>query len=245
MNGFPSCLKEVNIKFHVIDALYNKGMAGIEVKAKTAEGEKTKVTDEGGFAPIGPFVPGEAITVDVAKDGYDAVSQTLTADENVDFDMVGLNPTSSEMRLILTWGPTPSDLDSRIKFFDASGDEICKLYWNNKKCDDYASLDVDVSNGGDNGPETITIKNVPEGVKVLYYVYDYSNKIGRDMTWSQAEAKATVWGPNGGGSHVVPLAKNDLNGERYYTVGCFDSTGYASFQKVANSASSPTLSNCP
>ena len=95
MNGFPSCLKEVNIKFHVIDALYNKGMAGIEVKAKTAEGEKTKVTDEGGFAPIGPFVPGEAIAVDVAKDGYDAVSQTLTADENVDFDMVGLNPTVS------------------------------------------------------------------------------------------------------------------------------------------------------
>ena len=50
------------------------------------------------------------------------------------------------MRLILTWGPTPSDLDSRVKFFDANGDEVCKLYWNNKKCDDYASLDVDVSN---------------------------------------------------------------------------------------------------
>ena len=97
MNGFPSCLKEVNIKFHVIDALYNKGMAGIEVKAKTAEGEKTKVTDEGGFAPIGPFVPGEAITVDVAKDGYDSVTQVLTANENVDFDMVGLNPTVSTL----------------------------------------------------------------------------------------------------------------------------------------------------
>ena len=51
-----------------------------------------------------------------------------------------------DLRLILTWGPTPSDLDSEVKFFDASGNEVCKLYWNNKHCEDYASLDVDETN---------------------------------------------------------------------------------------------------
>ena len=69
--------------------------------------------------------------------------------------------------------------------------------------------------------------------------------IGREMTWTDSEAKATVWGPNGGGNHIVPLTKSDLNGERYFIVGCFDSNGYGSFQQVANSASSPSYSNCP
>ena len=51
-----------------------------------------------------------------------------------------------DIRLILTWGPSPSDLDSYVKFFDASGNEECKLYWNNKACGDYATLDVDETN---------------------------------------------------------------------------------------------------
>ena len=51
-----------------------------------------------------------------------------------------------DIRLILTWGPSPSDLDSYVKFFDASGTEQCKLYWNNKACGDYATLDVDETN---------------------------------------------------------------------------------------------------
>ncbi len=51
-----------------------------------------------------------------------------------------------DLRLVLTWGPTPSDLDSRVVFFNDNGDEVCKLYWNNKKCDDYATLDVDETN---------------------------------------------------------------------------------------------------
>jgi len=220
-------------------------MNSIDVKTTARGEEKTVTADDEGYAPIGPFHEGDEIKVDVQKDGYDTVSQTLTAGPDTAFEAVGLNPTSDEMRLILTWGPTPSDLDSRVKFFDANGDETCKLYWNNKKCDDYASLDVDVSNGGNNGPETITIRNIPDGLKLMYYVYDYSNKIGRDMTWTQAAGKATVWGPNGGGNHEVPLAKDDLNGERYFIVGCFSSSGYGSFQKVGNSAGSPSYDQCP
>ena len=51
-----------------------------------------------------------------------------------------------DVRLLLTWSHDPLDLDSRLKFFDANGDEVCELYWRNKNCDDYATLDVDETN---------------------------------------------------------------------------------------------------
>ena len=95
MDGFPTCGVEVNIRFHVIDALYNKGMKSVPVKTTTHGEEKTVTTDEEGFAPIGPFHEGDEIKVDVQNDGYDAASQTLVAGREVEFDVVGLNPTVS------------------------------------------------------------------------------------------------------------------------------------------------------
>ena len=47
---------------------------------------------------------------------------------------------------MLTWGPNPSDLDSMVRFFDENGNEVCKLYYSNKNCEDYATLDVDETN---------------------------------------------------------------------------------------------------
>ena len=95
MTGFPDCLKEVRVKFHVIDALYNKGQLGLPVKTTTTRGVMTETTDEAGFAHLGPFIPGEAVKVEVHKDGFDDVSQEFVAEEGVDFKMLGMNPTVS------------------------------------------------------------------------------------------------------------------------------------------------------
>ena len=53
---------------------------------------------------------------------------------------------SQDIRLLLTWGHDPLDLDSHVKFFDANGNEVCELNWQNKNCDDYVTLDVDETN---------------------------------------------------------------------------------------------------
>ena len=95
MTGFPDCLKEVRVKFHVIDALYNKGQLGLPVKTTTTRGVMTETTDEAGFAHLGPFIPGETVKVEVHKDGFDDVSQEFVAEEGVDFKMLGMNPTVS------------------------------------------------------------------------------------------------------------------------------------------------------
>ena len=52
-------------------------------------------TDEGGFTTIGPFVPGESISVLVSNNGFDDVEQVFTATEEVDHMMLGMNPTVS------------------------------------------------------------------------------------------------------------------------------------------------------
>ena len=95
MTGFPDCLKEVRIKFHVIDALYNKGQLGLPVKTTTTRGVMTETTDEAEFAHLGPFIPGETVKVEVHKDGFDDVSQEFVAEEGVNFKMLGMNPTVS------------------------------------------------------------------------------------------------------------------------------------------------------
>ena len=56
------------------------------------------------------------------------------------------------MRLVLTWGPNPSDLDSEVKFFDIDGNVICRTYYGApSSCVDetgatYMHLDVDETN---------------------------------------------------------------------------------------------------
>ena len=56
------------------------------------------------------------------------------------------------MRLVLTWGPNPSDLDSEVKFFDIDGNVICRTFYGApSSCVDetgatYMHLDVDETN---------------------------------------------------------------------------------------------------
>ena len=88
--------KEVRIKFHLINALYNKGIENVAVEGTgSIQGLKSVATDAGGFAELGPFVPGESIAVKVTNQGFDDVDQVITAQEDLDHMMLGMNPTVS------------------------------------------------------------------------------------------------------------------------------------------------------
>ena len=111
----------------------NKGIESVPVEATgSVQGLKSITTDEEGFAEVGPFIPGESFTAQVTQEDFDDVSQVITTAEDGDLITLKANPTSPDMSLILTWGPSPSDLDAQVRFFDASGNEVCKLYWKNK-----------------------------------------------------------------------------------------------------------------
>ena len=52
---------------------------------------------------------------------------------------------STQMRLILSWGDKPNDLDAHVNFYDKDGNGKCSVYYKDthRKCGNYAELDVD------------------------------------------------------------------------------------------------------
>ena len=91
---FPNCLKQINIKFHVIDAFENKGLQSVTIMR--ASPSESAVTDSSGFAYFeSPFYSGETVTIEVTFDGYDHYSQEFVVTEDLEGKLIGLNPTVS------------------------------------------------------------------------------------------------------------------------------------------------------
>jgi len=73
-----------------------------------------------------------------------------------------------QVRIVLTWGETPRDLDSHL--YTPSG---CHLYYGRKQCPNgEAGLDTDVTDAF--GPETINIRSLKPGL-YRYKVHAYSS----------------------------------------------------------------------
>lgn len=73
-----------------------------------------------------------------------------------------------QLRIVLTWGATPRDMDSHLD--TPSG---CHVYYGRKQCPGgEASLDTDVTDAY--GPETINIRSLKPGV-YKYKVHAYSS----------------------------------------------------------------------
>jgi uncharacterized protein YfaP (DUF2135 family) len=84
------------------------------------------------------------------------------------------------MRIVLDWGIYPSDLDAHL----IKKNDYHISYRDTRNHQDQASLDRDDRDG--EGPETITILHVNEGVDYRFYVQDYTK------SGNLAKSKATV-----------------------------------------------------
>ena len=85
---------------------------------------------------------------------------------------------SEEIRIVLTWGESPSDLDSHLVGPTENGDKF-HVYYGNKVHGTEADLDVDDTSSY--GPETITIHSFNEGI-YTYAIHDYSNRYSSNST---------------------------------------------------------------
>ena len=88
-------------------------------------------------------------------------------------------------RVVLNWGPTPSDLDLHVVYEDSH------VYFSHKKGAD-SFLDVDDTTSF--GPETITVNKRHSGTKYVFAVHNYSSN-GRygTTTLSTSQAKVFVY----------------------------------------------------
>jgi TPR repeat/Tetratricopeptide repeat len=127
--------------------------------------------------------------------------------------------TLDGMRIVLTWGSTPADLDSHIVY---PGNNI---YWHDRRGAD-ANLDVDDTDGY--GPETITLEKKHAGETYVYAVHDYTNRTipGIDQL-SRSQAKVFVYvGQSLVRTYYVPVGQ----GGNLWTV--FRVTGEGEFQDI-------------
>ena len=73
-----------------------------------------------------------------------------------------------EIRIVLSWGSAPADLDGHAEGVSSSGSSFA-IDYQNKSVKGVGKLDVDDRNG--HGPETITITDA--GAEFTYFVVDY------------------------------------------------------------------------
>lgn len=109
-------------------------------------------------------------TVEVVLNGYERNYMTLSTIESGMRIQSNIVPKikGNEVRIVLNWSHTPSDLDSHLFFPNNSHIAYYQPEYSNN------FLDVDHTSGY--GPETITINNLSNGT-YKYYVADFTNLI--------------------------------------------------------------------
>ncbi|MGL5352978.1 MAG: hypothetical protein ACRDA5_06600, partial [Clostridium sp.] len=123
-------------------------------------------------------------TVEMIKDGYITSSYNIYVASGSALDQNNtLVPNSGgmpagELRMVLTWGEEPYDLDSHLVGPTANGMDYFHIYYRNTLYSEnnvkYADLDLD--DRFSYGPETTTVYKMNTTGKYSFYVHDYTNR---------------------------------------------------------------------
>jgi len=132
-------------------------------------------------------------TVRAAATGYTTLQQSTSVPSGgtatVNF---ALSPTlaQGELRIVLTWGATPRDLDSHLWLPPANPYHL--YYGSPGNCNAFPFACLDVDDVTSFGPETITIKQRVNGTYV-YGVYNWSD----EAAITSSGGRVQVYGPSG------------------------------------------------
>ncbi len=179
------------LRGQIVNAVSNQPVPGAAVRM--AGGTQTTQTDEEGWFQLEELPEGN-VPLEVTADGFttERFERTLDAAAPQAIRVV-LSPGLKEgqLRLVLTWGKEPADLDAHLEG-PLPGGERFHVYFRQRgdlKSKEFVNLDVDDLNG--EGPETITVLGVLPG-EYRYYVHDYTNRNHPDanaLARSGAEVK--------------------------------------------------------
>ena len=176
----------------VSNALDGKGLSDVAIKIRAnwnnTSGEyldfQTKTNSSGRYSIEG--IPVGYYTVEASRRGY-VTGHTnivvLSDADRSDFDFT-ITPTlnEDEIRIVLTWGSSPSDLDSHLIGRTPSNDTF-NVYYSDKDYwyDGVEMANLDVDDTTSYGPETITILDNIYGT-YTYAVHNYSNRSSSSST---------------------------------------------------------------
>lgn len=152
---------------------------------KNGEQSVSAVTDAQGQANFDAGLLGDSASlIIIKKDGYsNLVAKCPCA--GLTYALSPVMQNLDGLRVVLTWGDTPKDLDSHIAY---PGSHI---YWRSRRGAD-ANLDVDDTNGF--GPETVTLERKHQGETYVYAVHDYTDRNDPSTSaLSASQAKVFVY----------------------------------------------------
>jgi len=177
------------IKGRVTDAADGVGIPGATVSCEDA----STTTDQYGAYTL--EVPADTIHLTFSAEEYISKEMDVTVEPMQTLEDVNVSLTKKvegAVRVVLTWGETPADLDSHLTW---SGGHV---YYQNMQQGE-AMLDVDDTTSY--GPETVTFTPQP-GVAYTYYVHDYTNRENPSSSEMGASgAKVDIYLPDG--SHTT------------------------------------------
>ena len=145
-------------------------------------------------------------TLEIIKGNYitNHINIAVVLDETKTYN-VTLSPENSSidtdnLRIVLTWGEYPWDLDSHLYGKDklTDSDVFHTCYWaKNYYQGSTAIAKLDVDDTTSYGPETTTIYELNDNMKYSYYVHDYTNGYSSSSTAMAASgAKVQVYAGN-------------------------------------------------
>lgn len=142
-------------------------------------------TDANGNVTINaPFADDNNATLIIKKPGY----STLVVKGPSNGLTYAISPVMQNldgMRVVLSWGENPSDLDAHFAY---GNDHI---YYEHK---DGSNANLDVDDVNSYGPETITIEQRNNGQEYVFAVHDYSDRQNPNTTnLSNSQAKVFVY----------------------------------------------------
>lgn len=175
----PSPLEEQEDGFavqgQIINAQTGSGVTGAELEIVPTQGETiTARSTAGGRYTVS--LPDGTYTVRVRCNGFVEEEFPLVIHRAISNQNFTISPqlAEGEIRIVLEWGASPSDLDSHLEGSTDSGTRVVTNYINKQASSDgqvLAQLDVDDVNSY--GPETTTIYE-PNGV-YEFYVVDFTH----------------------------------------------------------------------
>ncbi|WP_143331149.1 YfaP family protein [Burkholderia aenigmatica] len=152
---------------------------------KNGEQSITATTDAQGQVSIdtGVLSDGASLII-IKKDGYSNLVAKCPC-TGLTYALSPVMRSLDGLRVVLTWGAEPRDLDSHMTY---PGNHV---YFRSKRGVD-ANLDVDDTDGY--GPETVTLERKRDGDTYVYAVHDYSDRDAPGTTaLSQSQAKVFVY----------------------------------------------------
>jgi len=132
----------------------------------------------------------------------------------------------NQIQILLNWGDNTEDLDLHVIQVDKTDNRAtCETFFNNMNgCKD-TSLNHNMKQGGINGSETVTIKQVTSNSMMSYMVFADDNSLtGSTLGTSKADITVTD-GTNTVKETIPEFTEDTVAGARYWLAGCVQIVG--------------------